>query len=190
LDVAITPFTIRKQVSEPGRASIAAPHPASTGHGSLTLRRASILHVDDDPGDRLLMREALNESRIPSDFNTASNGEELLDYLYRRGSFAPPAKISTPGLILLDLNMPRMDGFEALRVIKNDPDLKRLPVVILTTSNSPADIARSYDLGANSFVQKPSEYAGLVSLVAGLCGYWFSMVVAPPAHINSWPGTR
>jgi CheY-like chemotaxis protein len=109
------------------------------------------------------------------------NGEELLDYLKRRGRFAPPASAPSPGLILLDLNMPRKDGREALREIKEDPELCTIPVVILTTSKADTDIARIYELGANSFIAKPVSFDGLVDVMRVLGRYWFE-IVELPAH--------
>src|SRR5688500_8235115 len=109
-----------------------------------------ILLADDDEEDRMLAANALEESRVVNDFRFVEDGEELLDYLYHRGKYADPQSSPTPGLILLDLNMPRKDGREALREIKVDPDLRRIPVVVLTTSKAEEDIYRTYVLGANS----------------------------------------
>src|SRR5918912_4632014 len=104
-----------------------------------THRPITILLADDDPDDRLLAQEALEENRLANDLHMVDDGEELLDYLYQRGKYADPASSPRPGLILLDLNMPRMDGREALRVLKGDPDLRQIPVVVLTTSQAEED---------------------------------------------------
>lgn len=138
-----------------------------------------ILMADDDPDDIRLTEKALEECRLKNDFRHVCDGQELLDYLHRCGRFADPATSPRPGLILLDLNMPGKDGRSALRDIKADPDLKRIPVVILTTSKADEDIARSYDLGANSFVSKPVTFDGLVEAVRTLDTYWFQLVALP-----------
>ena len=116
---------------------------------------------------------------------TFEDGEELLDYLYHRGSkYTAPGSSPTPGLILLDLNMPRKDGREALREIKSDPDLRRIPVVVLTTSKAEEDIYRTYDLGANSFITKPVSFEGLVAVMRDIGRYWIEIVELPPDHID------
>ncbi|MCS7091558.1 MAG: response regulator [Verrucomicrobiota bacterium] len=139
-----------------------------------------ILMADDDPDDRELTREAFHESRLANEFHTVEDGEALLDYLHRRGRFAHLNGTPLPGLILLDLNMPRKDGREALRKIKSDPQLRRIPIVVLTTSKAEEDILRSYDLGVNSYVTKPVTFASLVELVRVLGRYWFEVVELPP----------
>jgi CheY-like chemotaxis protein len=144
-------------------------------------RPVTILMADDDPDDRLLAAEALRESRVASDLRFVEDGEQLLDYLRRRGRWTDPAQSPWPGLVLLDLNMPRMDGREALAEIKADPALRRIPVVVLTTSRAQADVLRSYDLGASSFITKPATYAGLVDAMRALGRYWTEIVELPPA---------
>lgn len=139
----------------------------------------TILMADDDAEDRMLAREALEESRLANDFRYVENGEELLDYLRRRGKYADPAVSPRPGLILLDLNMPRKDGFEALAEIKEDPNLRHIPVVILTTSRAEEDVYRGYDLGVNSFITKPVSFEGLVEAMKTLGRYWFEIVELP-----------
>lgn len=139
----------------------------------------AILMADDDPADIRLTQKALEECRLKNEFRHVSDGQELVDYLKRRGRFADPAVSPRPGLILLDLNMPGKDGRTALSEIKADPELKRIPVVILTTSKADEDIARSYDLGANSFVSKPVTFDGLVDVVRTLDSYWFQLVALP-----------
>ncbi len=138
-----------------------------------------ILMADDDPDDRELTREALTESRLANELRFVQDGVELMDYLRHRGAYAHGASAPRPGVILLDLNMPRMDGREALREIKADPDLRAIPVVVLTTSRAEEDIARSYELGANSFISKPVTFDGLVSVMRGLGQYWFDIVALP-----------
>lgn len=137
----------------------------------------TILMADDDPDDRLLVKEAFEENRLINELATVEDGEELMDFLYKRGKFAESTV--TPGLILLDLNMPRKSGHEALREIKADPKLRRLPVVILTTSKAEEDIIRSYDLGVNSFIVKPVTFEALVELIKEIDKYWFQIVELP-----------
>lgn len=138
-----------------------------------------IVMADDDPADVLLTQKALEECRLKNDFRHVSDGQELLDYLKRRGRFADPTTSPRPGLILLDLNMPGMDGRTALTEIKADPDLRRIPVVILSTSKADEDILGAYNLGANSFVSKPVTFDGLVDVMRTLDNYWFQMVALP-----------
>ena len=137
-----------------------------------------ILMADDDADDRLLAQDALAECKLPSDLHFVENGEQLLDYLHRRGEYAKTAS-PRPGLILLDLNMPRKDGREALREIKLDPELRRIPVIVLTTSKADTDISQIYALGANSFISKPVDFESLVNVIRTLGQYWFKMVELP-----------
>lgn len=138
----------------------------------------NILVADDDPDDQLLLREALAENRLCNDLYFVNDGVELMDFLHRRGRYAvPPAP--QPDLILLDLNMPRKDGREALAQIKADPDLRRIPIVVLTTSRSEEDVLRMYNLGVNSFIVKPVTFEALVKVTAVLTEYWFSIVRLP-----------
>ena len=123
-----------------------------------------ILMADDDADDRMLAKDALEESRVLNDLRFVEDGEQLIDYLFRRGPYADPESSPRPGLILLDLNMPRKDGREALREIKEHPELRRIPIIIMTTSQAEEDIYRSYDLGANSFITKPVTFERLVDL--------------------------
>lgn len=136
----------------------------------------SILFADDDPDDRLLVREAFEENHLLNILDTVEDGEELMDYLHRRGKYTEATR---PGVILLDLNMPRKSGLEALREIKADADLRKIPVVVLTTSKAEEDILRSYDLGVNSFIVKPVTFESLVELVKMLGRYWFQIVELP-----------
>ena len=135
--------------------------------------------AEDDPDDRLLAKDALDECRLANDLHFVENGEELLDYLFRRGVYQELHSSPRPGLILLDLNMPKKDGREALREIKSDPDLRKIPVVVLTTSKADTDIARIYELGANSFISKPVTFEQLVHVMKILGSYWFNIVELP-----------
>ena len=127
----------------------------------------------------MLVEDALADSRLANDLYFVEDGEELLDFLFRRGKYRDPEAAPRPGLILLDLNMPRKDGREALQEIKADPVLRRIPVVVLTTSKAEADICRSYDLGASSFIVKPVSFEGLVEVMRALGRYWFEIVELP-----------
>ncbi len=138
----------------------------------------TILLADDDADDRMLAQEALAESRLVNDLRVVEDGEQLLDYLYRRGRYENE-EAPRPGLILLDLNMPRKDGREALREIKADPNLRSIPIVVLTTSKAEEDIYRTYDLGVNSFITKPVTFEGLVQVMKVLGRYWFEIVELP-----------
>ena len=135
-----------------------------------------ILLADDDAEDREMTRRALDKNRLANDFYAVEDGEQLLDFLHHRGKFAPPVPSPTPGLILLDLNMPRMDGREALAAIKADPALRRIPIVVLTTSQAEQDIFRTYDLGCSSFISKPVTFDALVEVTMVLGQYWFQIV--------------
>jgi CheY-like chemotaxis protein len=137
-----------------------------------------ILMADDDADDRVLARDAMAESRLGNSLRFVEDGQELMDYLHRAGKYAT-ADAPRPGLILLDLNMPRKDGREALREIKTDPELRTIPVVVLTTSKTEEDILRTYDLGANSFITKPVTFDRLVEIVRTLDRYWFNIVELP-----------
>ncbi len=139
----------------------------------------SILIADDDPDDRELTRDALAECRLANDVDFVEDGEKLMDYLHRRGDYASMAGKPLPGLILLDLNMPRKDGREALKEIKARPELRRIPVVVLTTSKAEEDILRTYDLGVNSYVTKPVTFESLVEMVKVIGKYWFEIVELP-----------
>jgi CheY-like chemotaxis protein len=140
----------------------------------------TILMADDDADDRYFTQSAMQESRLANELRCVEDGEELLDYLHRRGRYADPKDSPRPGLILLDLNMPRKDGREALREIKADPSLRLIPIVVLTTSKAEQDILRSYNLGANCFITKPVTFEGLVDVVKVLDKHWFQIVELPP----------
>jgi len=138
-----------------------------------------LLMAEDDADDRLLVKDALEESRVLNVLHFVEDGEQLLDYLRRQGRYSDPETSPRPGLILLDLNMPRMDGREALRAIKADPELRRIPVVVMTTSKAEEDIFRSYDLGASSYITKPVTFERLVDLMKTLGHYWIEFVELP-----------
>jgi CheY-like chemotaxis protein len=140
----------------------------------------TILLADDDPDDRQLTQDAFAENRLANLLHCVEDGEELLDYLNRRGKYERLRGEALPGLILLDLNMPRKDGREALKEIKADPELRRIPIVVLTTSKAEEDIVRTYDLGVNSYVTKPVTFKSLVELIKILGRYWFEVVELPP----------
>lgn len=139
----------------------------------------TILMADDDEDDCMLAREALAESRLAIEMYIVKDGEELMDYLHQRGIYAENISAPRPGLILLDLNMPKKDGREALQEIKADPALRRIPVVILTTSKAEEDIDYTYGLGANSFIIKPMTFAALVEVMKTIGKYWFDIVKLP-----------
>ncbi|MDX2283221.1 MAG: response regulator [Bacteroidia bacterium] len=139
----------------------------------------ALLVAEDDPEDRMLTVDALEECRFKNPLFFVENGEDLLDFLYHRGTYANRQQYPTPGLILLDLNMPRKDGREALREIKGDPALRTIPVVILTTSKAEEDIIRSYQLGVNSFIAKPPRFEGLVDVMQTISKYWLETVELP-----------
>lgn len=139
----------------------------------------TILMADDDEEDRMLASDALRESRVVNDLRFVEDGEQLFDYLRRTGKYADPDSAPYPGLILLDLNMPRKDGREALRELKGDPVLKRIPVVVMTTSKLEEDILRTYDMGANSFITKPVQFQSLVDIMREIGRYWIEIVELP-----------
>ena len=140
-----------------------------------------VLVADDDPEDRMLIEDAFEESRLANKLEFVEDGEDLLDYLNRRNGYSDPSVSPRPGLILLDLNMPRKDGREALKEIKSDPNLRQIPIVVMTTSKAEEDVLRTYDLGVNSFITKPVTFEGLVEVVRMLGRYWFQIVELPLA---------
>lgn len=139
----------------------------------------TILMAEDDPDDQLMTREAFEESRLVNDLRFVEDGVELLDYLKRRGKYADPDSSPRPGLILLDLNLPKKDGREALKEIKADPKLKQIRIVVLTTSKAEEDIFRSYELSAASYITKPVTLEGLVDVIRTLGKYWLEIVELP-----------
>ncbi len=139
----------------------------------------TILLADDNADDRLMTREALEESFVINDLREVHDGEELLEYLLRQGRFELPEASPRPGLILLDLNMPRKSGLEALTEIKANPILRRIPVIVLTTSQDEEDVVRSYDRGVNSFITKPVTFSALVEVMRAFRRYWIEIVEIP-----------
>lgn len=139
----------------------------------------TILMADDDEDDRLLAKEAMVESRVLNSLRFVEDGVELIAYLRGEGKYSDRSEYPMPGLILLDLNMPKKDGREALRDIKADADLRRIPVVILTTSKAEEDMVRGYDLGAASYITKPVTFEALVDLMGALGRYWVEIVELP-----------
>ena len=139
----------------------------------------TILMADDDADDRQLTKEAFEESHLANDLRFVENGVELMDYLKRCGKYSDPASSPRPGLILLDLNMPKKDGREALKEIKADPRLRTIRIVILTTSKAEEDIYRTYDLNATSYITKPVTFEALVAVVQALGKYWLEIVELP-----------
>ena len=146
--------------------------------------RTTLLLAEDDPDDRILVKDALEEGRLSVDLRSVEDGEELMDYLHHRGRYADPDESPNPSLILLDLKMPRKSGYQALEEIKGDPDLRRIPVVVLTTSKAEEDIARAYQSGANSFITKPANFDALVEAIKTLGRYWYEVVALPPGRIE------
>ena len=139
----------------------------------------SILIADDDLDDCQMIKEALQVSHLLNELNFVSDGEELMSYLHHKGKYEDSKKYPTPGIILLDLNMPKKDGREALKEIKGDPKLRQIPVIVLTTSKAEEDIFRTYNLGVNSFITKPVAFESLVQIMTGLGRYWFEIVQLP-----------
>ena len=142
-------------------------------------RAATILMADDDPDDRLLTRKAFEAAQLTGDLRFVEDGEELMDYLNRRGQYADPTTSPRPSLLLLDLNMPKKDGRAALVEIKSDPALRQIRVIVLTTSRAEEDVTRAYDISATSFITKPVKFADLVEMVRALGKYWLEVVELP-----------
>lgn len=144
----------------------------------------TILMADDDPDDRQMTREAFEESRLANDLRFVEDGVELMDYLCRRNQYAEPDSSPRPGLILLDLNMPKKDGRQALSEIKAHPQLRNIRVVVMTTSKAEEDILRTYDLGASSYVTKPVTFAALVDVISTMGRYWLEIVELPNGEVR------
>jgi two-component system response regulator len=142
-------------------------------------RAVTILMADDDADDRKMTQEAFAESCLGNDLRFVEDGEELLDYLYRRGKYADPASSPRPSILLLDLNMPKKDGREALQELKADPQFRALRVIILTTSKAEEDILQSYDLSATSYITKPVTFEGLLEVIRAMGRYWLEIVELP-----------
>jgi len=145
----------------------------------MTPKVIHILIAEDDAEDRMLTTDAMNESKLVNRIDFVEDGEDLMDYLNHKGKYTDTKKFPLPGLILLDLNMPRKDGREALKEIKSSPELKKIPVIILTTSKAEEDIIRSYDLGVNSFITKPVTFNGMVNVMRTIGKYWLEIVELP-----------
>jgi CheY-like chemotaxis protein len=145
----------------------------------ITIAPVKVLLADDDPEDRQLTQNAFIENRLVNELDCVEDGEELMEYLHRRGRYSNLQNVPLPQLILLDLKMPRKDGCEALKEIRADPNLRRIPIVILSTSAAEGDIQLSYDLGANSYVTKPATFESLMELVKIINHYWFEVVKVP-----------
>ena len=145
----------------------------------MKIKPIEILMADDDVDDQLLTQKALKKSRLLNNMHFVNNGEELMNYLLHRDKFADKERHPSPDLILLDLNMPRLDGREALKLIKDDPHLRRIPVIILTTSRAEKEIIASYDLGANSFITKPVDFSEFLDAMRVFSEYWISIVRLP-----------
>jgi CheY-like chemotaxis protein len=143
-------------------------------------RLATVLSAEDDADFRLLVRRAVDRSKTRMDLRFVEDGDQLLDYLHGRGPYADADRAPRPGLVLLDLNLPRTDGRDALRAIKADPGLRTIPVVVFTTSNAAEDIALCYGLGANAFVRKPMDMTALVDLMSTIGHFWLEL--AEPAR--------
>lgn len=144
-----------------------------------TTNRMTIIMADDDPDDRMLVKDAMEESKLLNQLLFVEDGVALLEYLERKGKYGDINQYPAPGVILLDLNMPRMDGREALQKIKDNPNLRHIPVIVLTTSKAEEDIFRTYDLGVNSFITKPVTFEELVKVMRSLGKYWFEIVELP-----------
>lgn len=140
---------------------------------------ATILLAEDDADDRMLALRALKQAHLANEVKTVADGEELMDYLHRRGAYADPTAAPRPDLILLDLNMPRKDGREALQEIKQHPQLRSIPVVILTTSSAEVDVLRSYETGVNAYISKPVSFAELSQAMQSIGDFWFRIVRLP-----------
>lgn len=140
-------------------------------------RPVEILLVEDNPGDVRLAEEALREAKMSNNLNVVSDGVEALAYLRREGNHAGATR---PDLMLLDLNLPKRDGREVLQEVKEDQDLRTIPVVVLTTSDAEADVIRSYELHANAYVRKPVDFDAFIEVVRTLEDFWFTVVKLPP----------
>ncbi len=146
---------------------------------TLHKKNMSILIAEDDPDDRLLIKEAFEENKIANLFHFVGDGEELLEFLYRQGPFAELVNDPLPALIILDLNMPRVDGREILEVLKSHHKFKTIPIVTMTTSNDEADMRHCYENGANAYVVKPSNFKQLSKIISAISEFWLNFVSQP-----------
>lgn len=147
--------------------------------GVVNVTPIEILYVEDDPGDVILTKKAIAHAKVKNNLSVAKDGVEALEMLKKKGAFADQPR---PDLILLDLNMPRMDGRKFLEVVKSDADLKAIPVVVLTTSDAELDILQSYKLQASCFITKPVDLAQFTHVVRSIEDFWFCLVRLPPKH--------
>ncbi|EMJ95040.1 response regulator [Leptospira alstonii] len=138
-----------------------------------------ILVAEDDPDDRLLMKDGFRENNLVNPLHFVKDGEELFEFLQNKGEYSDILKYPRPGFILLDLNMPRMDGREVLKTIKSSAEFKKIPVIVLTTSREEEDMFQTYDLGANSFIRKPVEFGAFMETIRTLGKYWLEIVELP-----------
>ncbi|HET8760452.1 MAG TPA: response regulator [Nitrospiria bacterium] len=145
------------------------------------IRPVSILLVEDNLQDVEITRRAFAKGRVRNDLTVVRDGEEALDYLFRRGKYRDPASSPRPGMILLDLNLPKLGGLEVLQQIKNDESLKTIPVIVLTVSQREQDIVRSYNLGVNTYIQKPVEFENFMHVVNTVHDYWILIATLPPS---------
>lgn len=146
-----------------------------------------LLMAEDDADDRMLSLTAMKKAHLLNDVRFVEDGEDLMDYLHHRGKFTDPKESPRPGLILLDLNMPRKDGREALEEIKLDSALRCIPVVVLTTSKAEEDVIKTYDLGVSGYITKPVDLSSLVEIMKIMGAYWFEIVELPPCE-DGQPG--
>jgi len=142
-------------------------------------KQGTLLVVEDNDDDYLFTERAFKKSRFANPLVRTRNGEEALDYLYQRGQFADAPR---PAMMLLDLNMPGINGYTVLEKMKSDASLRSIPVVVLTTSDDPRDIEKCYDIGANSYVHKPVDLPGFIEAIARLKDYWFEISLLPESH--------
>lgn len=140
------------------------------------MRVLDILLVEDNPGDIRLTQEALRETRMPSTLHVAKNGVAAMDFLRRRGEYSDAPR---PGLVLLDLNLPRLSGREVLKQMKDDPHLRRIPVIVLSTSEAQRDVTESYDLHANCYINKPVDFEQFLRVISMIEQFWFGLVKLP-----------
>jgi CheY-like chemotaxis protein len=145
------------------------------------VRPVAILLVEDNLQDIEITRRAFAKGHVHNDLVVVRDGEEALDYLFRRGKFQDPASSPRPGMILLDLNLPKVGGLEVLQRIKRDETLKTIPVIVLTVSQREQDIVRSYDLGVNTYIQKPVEFENFMHVVTTVHDYWVLIATLPPS---------
>jgi CheY-like chemotaxis protein len=139
----------------------------------------TILVVEDSPDDYAMIKRGFKKARMANPVYHCEDGEEALDFLFHKGDYAPPNNPPLPGIILLDLNLPGTDGHEVLNEIKNNPELKKIPIIVLTTSSDERDIEKSYRNGANSYITKPVTFSGFTEAIQRLKEYWFSIVILP-----------